>query len=160
MKKFVLLLISLFLLVLPSVLYGDNEHQPRYNLSLFGAIDFGNINKYYGFGGAAGYLFTPRIELEAEVYHMISTHLRYTGLSAALLANYRIERYKLCPYILGGATILQWNGGSLTYLMWGGGIRRDITRSLKLRFDLRFHAHLNGETDFWMKFSTGLMWSF
>ena len=95
MRKYAVLITFFFLLLVTAGLYGETEHQPRCNVSLFGAIDFGSINKFYGFGGAAGYLFTPRIELEAEIYHMISTHLRYTGLSAALLGNYRIERYNL-----------------------------------------------------------------
>jgi len=147
--------------MLATGLYGDSDDQPRWNTTIFGALDFGGSNKFYGFGVAAGYSFTPRLELEGEVYHMISSYLRYTGLSAALLANYHIARYKVSPYILGGVSIINWSGwGSTTYLMWGGGVKRDITESLKIRFDLRFHIHLDGESDFWMKLFTGLMWTF
>jgi len=40
--------------------------------------------------------------------------------------------------------------------MLGGGIKYDIKKSFKIRFDLRFYV---GDGS-WTKISTGLMWSF
>ena len=158
MKKHVLLITSLFLLALAQGLYGENDEQPKWNTTLFESffLDGGGA---FGIGGAVGYRFIPHLELEGEVYYMFTGRHDYYGMSAAFISTFDIGSKHIYPYILGGASKIQYIGFKYTYLMWGGGMKwhMDIKKSYKIRFDSRFYL---GEGGLWMKFSIGLLWSF
>ena len=158
MKKYGVIVISFFLLFVAAGLYAESDDQPRWNTTLFESffLDGGGA---FGIGGAVGYSFTPKLELEGEVYYMFTGRHDYYGMSAAFLSTFDIGSKHIYPYILGGASKIQYIGFKYTYLMWGGGMKwhMDIKKSYKIRFDSRFYY---GEGGLWMKFSIGLMWFF
>lgn len=78
-------------------------------------------------------------------------------MSGALLCNLELLRGKLYPYVLGGISVLGQGGDAWPYLMWGGGIKCAVIKSLSIRFDLRFHMY---ETDGWLRMAAGFMWTF
>lgn len=157
-KKYAILIISPFLLVGATGLYGESDDQPNLNATLFGAFAFGD-GVHCGIGGAVGYSFIPWLELEGELY-IISTedHMCY-GVSGGLLCNTVLSGNKSFPYVLVGVSTLGAIGGRGdvdTFLMWGGGMKYALKRNLKVRFDLRWH-HAD---DPWMRLTAGLMWTF
>lgn len=155
MKRYVLPIITLFLLLMATGLYGESGNQPKWNTTLFGAILF-NDGSDLALGGAVGYNITPKLELEWEGSIAFSDPTPYI-ISLGILYNFDVQHEKLSPYALGGIayTGLSGRGGDAD-VMLGGGIKYDIKKSFKLRFDLRFYP---GDGT-WTKLSTGLMWTF
>ena len=154
MKRYGVPITLLFLLTLATGLYGESDDQPKWNTTLFGALFFDGTTEK-GIGGAVSYRFLPRLELEGEVYTLFWRRTLY-GVSGGLLYNFNITLNKVCPYVLGGLSQIRGEGVS-TYIMFGGGVKIDLTKSLKMRFDLRFQLYEGG---IWTKLSTGLMWTF
>ncbi|MDH5406329.1 MAG: hypothetical protein OEX80_07305 [Candidatus Aminicenantes bacterium] len=154
MKRYGVPITLLFLLTLATGLYGESDDQPKWNTTLFGALFFDGTTEK-GIGGAVSYRFLPRLELEGEVYTLFWRRTLY-GVSGGLLYNFNIILNKVCPYVLGGLSQIRGEGVS-TYIMFGGGVKIDLAKSLKMRFDLRFQRYEGG---IWTKLSTGLMWTF
>ena len=155
MKRYGVPVITFFLLVLASGLYGESGSQPTWNTTLFGAIFFDGGSDF-GVGGSVGFELTPRVELEWEGSIAFSDPSRYI-ISAGVLYNFKVQHERLSPYALIGVgyTGVSGEGGDAD-VMLGGGIKYDIKKSFKIRFDLRFYP---GD-DTWTKLSTGLMWTF
>ena len=154
MKRYRVLLISLFLLLLATGLYGENDDQPKWSTTIFGAFALSN-DIYFGIGGTIGYSFISRLELEVEVYSIFWEYKRH-GLSGAVLYNFDGDKNKTVYYVLGGFSQLRGEWDIDNYLMFGGGIKKYIAKRLKIRFDIR----INMAENVWTKFYTGLMWSF
>lgn len=155
MKKYAVPIITLFLLVLATGLYGQSDDQPRFNLTLFG--DFLSAGKNFGgFGGALGYNLTSWVALEGEE----SLNFPYSIFiisGGVVLSNSDFKQRKLSPYVLGGAAYVGISGeGGGSGGMLGGGIKIRHKNEL-IRLDLRFYFF----TGFiWKKFSIGWMWIF
>ena len=155
MRKYAVLITSLFLLLLATGLYAESNDQPKWNATLFGSY-FKAGGSAFGIGGAVSCRFTPRLDIEGEVYTIFLDHIYY-GLSEGLICNFDTEHNKTVPYVLVGISQLTDEEVLIFNVMFGGGIKSDLTKSLKMKFDLRLHLCGDG---IWWKFSTGLMWSF
>ncbi len=152
MKKHVLLITSFFLLALAQGLYGESDDQPKCNITMFGSY-FLVGRTAFGIAGAVGIRFTPRLELEGEVYIEPNIYV----LSGGLLYNFNIKNNKTIPYVQIGHS--QFRAGAaevMEFLIFSSGIKMPLTRSFKIRLDFRFYL---GE-GLPMRLSTGLMWSF
>lgn len=155
MKVYRVAILTIFLLVLATGLYGASERQGSWNTTLFGALLFDG-GSAFDIGGAVGYNLTSRLELEGEGSIAFSDPNSYI-ISAGVLYNFDVQTEKLSPYALGGLAYTGVSGkGGDADVMLGGGIKYDIRKSFKIRFDLRFY--LGDGT--WTKLSTGLMWTF
>jgi len=151
MRKYALI-VTFFFLLMAAGLYGESDDQPKWNITMFGSY-FLVGRTAFGIGGAVGYHFTPRLELEGEVY---SEHNIY-GVSGGLLYNFNIKNNKTIPYVLVGFSQFRAGAGEVVqFLMFSAGIKMPLTRSFKIRLDFRLYL---GE-GLPMKLSTGLMWSF
>ena len=152
MKRYGVPITFLFLLFLATGLYGESDEQQKFNTTLFGSYFLGGRTAF-GIGRALGYRFTPRLELEGEVY----SELNIYGVSGGLLYNFNIKNNKTIPYVLVGFSQLRAGAGEVVqYLMLSGGLKMPLTRSFKIRLDFRLYL---GE-GLPMKLSTGLMWTF
>ena len=157
-KKYAIPIISLCLLVLATVLHAENDDQPRWDATLLWHMGLGD-GTHHGFGGAAGYSFDSRVELEGEFYLLSGEAALLYGVSGALLFNFEILNNTY--YILGGVSTLgafAHRGGAGMFLMLGGGMKLAIQKekNYRIRFDLRWHTAEVG----WMRVSIGLMWLF
>ena len=155
MKRYWLPIMTLFLLMMATGIYGESGHQPSWNTTLFGAILF-DRGSDFSIGGAVGYNLTPRVELELEGSIAFSDHNPYI-ISLGIIYNFDVKHEKIFPYALVWGAYTGVSGvGRDADVMLGGGIKYDIKKSFKIRFDLRFYPG-NGN---WTKLSTGLMWTF
>ena len=157
-KKYAIPIISLFLLVLATGAYGENDDQPKWDTTLFWHMGLGD-GTHHGFGGALGYSFNFPVELEGEFYLMSAEAALLYGVSGALLFNVEILSNKY--YLLGGVSTLgdfAHRGGAGMFLMLGGGMKLAIQKekNYRIRFDLRWHPAEDG----WMRVSIGFMWLF
>lgn len=149
----------LFLLMLATVLYGENDNQPKWNATISGAIlSTGVIS--LGFGGAVGYNLTPWVELEGEM-SVIGTNgfaYRLCILSAGvILGKSNAKQRKVSPYLPGGAACTRgYDIRGFTSGMLGGGIKIRLKKEL-IRIDLRLYF---SSWDIWQKLSFGWMWTF
>ena len=152
MRKYAVLITSLLLLLVPAGLYGESDDQPKWNTTLFGSYFLGGRTAF-GIGGALGYRFTPRLELEGEVYSEPNIY----GVSGGLLYNFDIKNNNKIPYVLVGySQFIAGAGEVVQFLMFSAGIKMPLTRSFKIRLDFRFYL----AEDSTIRLSTGLMWSF
>lgn len=152
MRKYILLATFLLMIMLATILYGENDDQPKWNITLFGSYFLGGRTAF-GIGGAVDYRLTPRLNLEGEVYSEPNIY----GVSGGLLYNFNIKNNKTIPYVLVGYS--QFRAGAaevVQFLMFSAGIKMSLTRSFKIRLDFRLYL---GE-GLPMRLSTGLMWSF
>lgn len=155
MKMYKLAMITIFLLVLATGLSEASEREGSLNTTLFGALLFDGGSSF-DIGAAVGYNLTSRLELEGEGSVAFSDPNSYI-LSAGVLYNFDVQHERLSPYALGGLAYAGVSGkGGDAKAMLGGGIKFDIRKSFKIRFDLRLYLG-NGT---WSKLSTGLMWTF
>ncbi len=155
MKGCRVVVMTIFLLVLATGLSEASERQGSLNTTLFGALLFDGGSSF-DIGAAVGYNLTSRLELEGEGSIAFSDPNSYI-ISAGVLYNFEVQAEKLSPYALGGIAYTGVSGkGGDTKVMLGGGIKYNIMKSFKIRFDLRFY--LGDGT--WTKLSTGLMWTF
>ena len=151
MRKYIVLITSLLMLLLATGLYGESDDQPKWNTTLFGSYFLGGRTAF-GIGGALGYRFTPRLELEGEVYSEPNIY----GVSGGLLYNFDIKNNKI-PYVLVGYSQFRAGAGEVVqFLMFSAGIKMPLTRSFKIRLAFRFYW---GQ-DSTIRLSTGFMWSF
>ncbi len=128
-------IISLFLLVIATGLHAESDDQAKWDTTLFWHIGLGD-GSHHGFGGAAGYSFNSPVELEGEFYLMSGEVGMLYGVSGALLYNFQIQNNKLCPYILGGFSVLgaiSDRGGADMFLMLGGGDEISDTKGEELQ---------------------------
>ena len=154
MRKYIVLITSLLLLLLSTGLYGQSDDQPKWNTTLYGSIFLPGPE--FGFGGAVGYLYSPRIELEGEIFTISLAH--YLSVSGGLLYNFIKKNSKTIPYVLGGVTLLNvYEGDKSILMMFGGGVKSYLTKSLKIRLDIRFYLSGEGSGS---RFCMGFMWSF
>ncbi len=155
MRKYRILITSLFLLMLATGLYGESDDQPKWNTTLFGSYFFGGRSAF-GIGGALGYQFTHRLELEGEVYTFSWYHYRDYSISGGLLCNFDTDHNKTILYVVGALSQIIGAADKGIYFMFGGGLKIPLTRSFKIRLDFRLYM----VEDFPSRLSTGLMWSF
>lgn len=154
MRKYVLLDTFLLLIMPATILYGESDGQPKWNTTLYGSIFLPGPE--FGIGGAVGYRYSPRIELEGEIFTISLAH--YLSVSGGLLYNFIKKNSKTIPYVLGGATLLNvYEGDRSILMMFGGGVKSYLTKSLKIRLDIRFYLSGEGSGS---RFCMGLMWSF
>jgi len=149
------LISSLLMLLLAAGLYGENDDQPKWNTTLFGSyflVRRGN----FGIGGALGYRFTPRLELEGEIDTIPGEGGVYI-MSEGVLYNFDNGTKNTIRYVLGGFSQFISQGDITCALMFGGGLKMPLTRSFKIRLDLRLHLFDEG---MFARLSTGLMWTF
>ena len=155
MSKYSVLIASFFLLMLATVLYGDSDNQPKWNTTVIGSI-FLSGGGAFGIGGAVGYRFTPRLELEGEVYTFSWYHYRDYSISGGLLCNFDTDHNKTVLYIVGSLSQIIGAADKGIYFMFGGGIKMPLTRNFKIRLDFRLYMI----EEFPSRLSIGLMWSF
>ncbi len=159
MKKYGTPIITILLLMLATVLYGESDDQSKWNTTLFGSAlacvsDYGGM--YFGFGGAVGYNLTPWVGLEGEVSVTGANAFAYRLYffsGGVVLGNSDIKPGTLSPYLIGGAA---FTFGGFTGGMLGGGIKIRLKKEL-LRFDARFYFASGGILT---KLYFGWMWSF
>ena len=120
MKKYGVIVISFFLLLLASGLYGESDDQPRWNTTIFGVFALSD-DIYFGIGGAVGYSFNAQLDVEVEVYSIFWEYKRY-GVSGVVLYNFEVDKNKTIYYVLGGFSQLRGEWDIDNYLMVGGGI--------------------------------------
>ncbi len=135
-------------------LYAAEDDQPKLSITLFGSLIFDGTQS--GIGGAISYRFTPRLELEGEVYTIFWEDTHY-GFSQGLICNFHTEHNKIMPYALVGISQLRDTGEMIYNVMFGGGVKIPLTRSFKIRPEIRLHLYGEG---IWTKLSIGLLWSF
>ena len=143
------------MLFLASGLYGDSDDQPKWNTTLFGSYFFGGRSAF-GIGGALGYQFTHRLELEGSVY-TISGEGGVYNVYEGLLYNFDKSSKNTILYVLGGFSQFISPGYTTCNPMFGGGLKMPLTRSFKIRIDFRIHLFDEGML---ARLSTGFMWSF
>lgn len=153
----------LFLLTLATVLYGENDDQPKWNATLFGSAlacvsDYGGM--YFGFGGAVGYNLTSKVGFEGEgsvTGANAFAYRLYIFSGGVVLGNSDIKPGTLSPYLIGGAAFTTgYDISGFTSGMLGGGIKIRLKEEL-LRFDIRFYFASGGILT---KLYFGWMWSF
>ncbi|MDH5714426.1 MAG: hypothetical protein OEZ30_02565 [Candidatus Aminicenantes bacterium] len=155
MKRYDVPITFLFLLILATGVYGDNDDQPECNITMFGSY-FLVGRTAFGIGGAVGILFTPRLELEGEIYTIPAEGGVYI-VSEGVLYNFDNGTKNAIQYVVGGFSQFIVPEGTTIGLMFGGGLKMPLTRSFKIRLDFRIHLFDEG----WlMRLSTGLMWTF
>ena len=155
MRKYIVIITSLFMLLLATGLYGESDDQPKWNTTLFGSYFLGFGRGTFGIGGTVGYHFTPRQELEGEVNTILPEARGYI-VSEGVLYNFHTDHNKAVPYVVGGLGQIIGGGEIGFYFMFGAGLKMPLTRSFKIRLDFRLYM---GE-GFPSRLSTGLMWSF
>jgi len=155
MNRYGVTITFLFLLFLAPGIYGESDDQPKWNTTLFGSY-FLSQGDAFGIGGAVAYSFTPRLELEGEIGTLPGVGGVYI-VSEGVLYNFDSDNKNTTRYVLGGFCQLISLGDITNTLMFGGGIKMPLTRSFKIRLDLRLHFFVVG---WFMRISTGLMWSF
>jgi len=107
--------------MLASGLYGESDDQPKWNTTLFGSY-FKAGGSAFGIGGAVSYRFTPRLEIEGEVYTIFGDHIDY-GFSEGLICNFDTEHNKTIPYVLVGISQLKDEEAIIGNVMFGGAIK-------------------------------------
>ncbi len=138
-------------------LYAEEDDQPRWNTTLFGSY-FLSGGGAFGIGGALGYRFTPRLEIEGEIDTIPGPGEGGDYLvSGGVLYNFDNGTKNSIRYVLGGFSQFIHPGGTTNALMFGGGLKMPLTRSFKIRLDLRLYLFDEG---MFARLSTGLMWSF
>jgi len=155
MKRYGLPITFLFLLLVATGLYGESDDQPKWNTTAIGSI-FLSGGGAFGIGGAVGYSFTPRLELEGEIGTFPGVGGVYI-VSEGVLYNFDNGTKNAIHYVLGGFCQLISLGDITNALMFGGGLKMPLTRSFKIRLDLRLYLFDEG---MFARLSTGLMWSF
>jgi len=78
-------------------------------------------------------------------------------VSEGVLYNFDNGTKNAIHYVLGGFCQLISLGDITNALMFGGGLKMPLTRSFKIRLDLRLYLFDEG---MFARLSTGLMWSF
>ena len=155
MKRYGVPITLLFLLMLATALYGENDDQPKWNTTLFGSY-FLVERTALGIGGAVGYRFTPRLELEGEMYSIFVEEMVYS-VSEGVLYNFDNGTKNAIHYVLGGFSQIISLGNITNTLMFGGGLKMPSPRSFKIRVDFRLFLMEGGML---MRIYTGLMWTF
>ncbi len=136
-------------------LYAEENDQPKWNTTAIGSYVLSQGDAF-GIGGAVGYSLTPRLELEGEIGTLPGVGGVYF-VSEGVLYNFDNGTKNAIHYVLGGFCQFISLGDITNALMFGGGLKMPLTRSFKIRLDLRLYLFDEG----WlMRLSTGLMWSF
>lgn len=153
MKKCVLLFTSLFLLLLASGLYGENDGQPKWNANLFATIYL--PWPYLGMGGSVGYNLTPNVGLEGEGNLILIPFLPNLFSGGVALGSSDVTQKKLCPYVIGGIACSPLDSLNIGGML-GGGIKMQYKEEL-IRIDIRFYFFRYAK---FAKFSVGRIWTF
>ncbi|MDH5406330.1 MAG: hypothetical protein OEX80_07310 [Candidatus Aminicenantes bacterium] len=156
MKKYGLPIITIFLVVLATGLYGETGQQPRWNISLSGDIILPEEVFDLGIDIAVGYNLTRLVGLEGDL-NINFIHGVYFLSGGVVLGNSAVKKRILSPYVLGGLVCGGISGeGGGSGGMLGGGIKI-LHKESMVRFDLRFYFFPGV---IWKKLSIGYIWTF